>query len=70
MPLAKINRAKDLALKIPLCQPKLEHRISESTTSSTTPNTINTLLRRDSMPEQLKKTYTQMIVKDYSSDII
>jgi hypothetical protein len=27
-------------------------------------------LRRDSLPEELKKTYTQIIVRDYSLDII
>ena len=45
-----------------LLRPKLEHKASESTAPS--------ISMGESLAEQLKKTYTQLITKDYSHDIL
>ena len=59
----KIGKLKEL----PACQvPKLEHKVSETTTATITHN----LLKKDSHGEQLKKTYSLLAANDYSADIM
>jgi len=47
---------------LPICKLKLEHKITEST--------VNSIVSGETIPQQLKKTYTQLVAFDYSSDIL
>jgi hypothetical protein len=51
---------------VPICKLKLEHKISETTNFTS----VSSLTSKVSLGEQLKKTYTSLIRKDYSSDIL
>lgn len=61
LPLSKLLKSKD---QDPTCKPKLEHKVSETTNYTSLTNLS------ESLPQQLKNTYTHLITRDYSQDIL
>jgi hypothetical protein len=60
IPLGKLHKPRDMD---PLCKPRLEHKLTESTS-------LSSQLVQEALPEQLKKTYSLLVRKDYSADIL
>lgn len=59
----KLNRPKDHFNVLP----KLECKVSESTSAATI---VSSYLKKDNLPDILKKTYSLLVAKDYSNDIM
>jgi hypothetical protein len=61
LPITKPNRLKDYELP---CKLKMQHKISETTNCTTAP------VPKQTLAEELKSVYTQIICRDYSTDIL